>query len=120
MGFGPKTKYISFKGHAYVLNLDAIKRICLTASSEGSTKEVEISQVYEPDERGELSIASKVEHETKINGNPQNDMIVYDIVKMFILSLLENDKPSDIFEWDLGTTFAINTLLHWGILEEKI
>ena len=45
-------------------------------------------------------------------------MIVYDVVKMFVLALLENDKPRKEFEYDFGTAFAINTLLKWGVLEE--
>lgn len=110
-------KFLSFKGKKYALNLDAIKQVCLTPSSEG-TREYEISQVYEPDNDGTLAISSKVEHETRAN-NPQNDMIVYDIVKILVVSILENnDLPERDFQWGLGSTFAINTLLSWGVLEE--
>ena len=82
-------------------------------------KEIEITQVYEPDNTGDFAITSKVEHETKINKTPQNDMIVYDIVKLIIISLLENSNTEVDFQNDFGTVFAINTLLSWGILEEK-
>ena len=46
-------------------------------------------------------------------------MIVYDIVKLIIISLLENSNTEVDFQYDFGTVFAINTLLSWGILEEK-
>ena len=109
---------IKFKGHSYALNLEKLKEICLSSSSEGGAKEYEISQVYETQDNGELTLSSKVEHETKAMGNPQNDMIVYDIVKMLIVSLLENDTPeAEFVDFDFGTAFAINTLLSWGVLE---
>ena len=113
--------YIDWGGRIFVLNLDKFKEVCTPKASELGTREYEISQVYgySPDEEdGEFGLQSKVEHETKGVGNPQNDMIVYDVVKMLILALLENDKPKKEFEYDFGTTFAINTLLNWGVLEE--
>ena len=111
-------KYIAFKGKKYALNLDKLKEVCLTPSSENGSKEIEITQVYEPDSRGDLSMSSRVEHETKLNKTLQNDMIVYDIVKLLILALLENNNIEDGFKYDFSTTFAINTLLNWGVLEE--
>lgn len=111
-------KYITFKGKRYALNLDAFKAVCTPTTKELRTSEYEISQVYESDENGELNMSSKVEHETKGNGNPQNDMIVYDVVKMLLVSLLENDKTEDNFEYDFGTTFALNTLISWGVITE--
>ena len=114
-----KNKYIAFNGKKYALNLERLKDVCLTPSSEYGGKEIEITQVYEPDNTGDFAITSKVEHETKINKTPQNDMIVYDIVKLIIISLLENNNTEADFQNDFGTAFAINTLLSWGILEEK-
>ena len=114
-----KGKYITFNGKIYALNLERLKEVCLTPSSEYGAKEMEITQVYEPDNAGEFSISSRVEHETKVNKTPQNDMIVYDIVKLIIISLLENDNIEADFQYDFGTVFAVNTLLSWGILEEK-
>ena len=112
--------YIEWGGRIFVLNLNKFKEVCTPKVSELGTREYEISQVYgsDDDDEGEFKLQSRVEHETKGAGNPQNDMIVYDIVKMLILALLENDKPKKEFEYDFGTTFAINTLLNWGVLEE--
>lgn len=112
-------KYIAFNGKKYALNLERLKEVCLTPSSEYGGKEMEITQVYEPDSSGDFAISSRVEHETKVNKTPQNDMIVYDIVKLIIISLLENENSEAEFQYDFGTAFAINTLLSWGILEEK-
>lgn len=114
----PNRKYLTFKGKRYVLDLDAFKSVCTPTSKELRTSEYEISQVYESDQDGELNLSSKVEHETKGNGNPQNDMIVYDVVKMLIVSLLENDKTEKEFEYDFGTVFALNTLISWGVITE--
>lgn len=111
-------KYISFNNKKYAMNLERIKEICLTPSTENGAREVEITQVYEPDSSGDYTIASRVEHETKVSKTPQNDMIVYDFVKLLIISLLENDNVEESFQYDFGTTLALNTLLSWGILEE--
>lgn len=111
-------KYISFGGKKYALNFERLKEVCLSSSSDGISKEMEITQVYEPDSSGEFSISSRVEHETKANKNLQNDLIIYEIVKLLILSLLENNNIEDGFKFDFSTAFAVNTLLSWGVLEE--
>lgn len=111
-------KYISFKGKKYVINLDVFKAVCTPITNDFGPREYEISQVYEPDENGELSMSSKVEHETKSTGNPQNDMIVYDVVKLLLVSILENDKTEKEFDYDFGTVFALNTLISWGVITE--
>lgn len=113
-----KDKFITFNGKRYAFNLEKVKEVCLTASQDSGSNEVEITNVYETNGDGDYTLASKVEHETKVNKNPQNDMIVYDIVKLLIISLLENDNIEETFQYDFGTSLAINTLLSWGILEE--
>lgn len=110
---------VKFGNYTYKLNLEKLKKVCLTASLEGGTKEVEIAQTYEADVINEtLNLTHKVEHETKTFGNSQNDMIVYDIVKLMIISLLENNYSEKEFEVGFGTQIAINTLIEWGILEK--
>jgi len=113
-----KSKYITFKGKKYVIDLNAFKSVCTPYSKDLGTREYEISQVYERADNGEFDLSSKVEHETKSNGNPQNDMIVYDVVKMLLVSLLENDKIEQEFDYDFGTVFALNTLISWGVIVE--
>ena len=75
-------KFISFDGKKYAFNLERLKEVSLTSSSEKGAREVEITQVYEPDGSGDYTISSRVEHETKVSNTPQNDMIVYDFVKL--------------------------------------
>ena len=113
-----KDKHIKFAGKIYAINLEKFKEVCTPPASDLGTREYEITQVSEADDRGEFALQSKVEHETKGAGNPQNDMIVYDVVKMLIVSLLENDKTQHDFDYDFGTALAINTLLSWGVIEE--
>ena len=109
---------IKFGKHTYKINLLKLKEVCLSSSSEGGTREVQIAQTYEMDESGEFELQTKVEHETKTIGNVQNDMIIYDIVKILIISLLENTNTEKEFEITFGLQLAVNTLLSWGILEE--
>ena len=110
-------KYVSFGKYTYSLNLVKLKEICLSSSSEGGIKEIQIAQTYEANSNDELELMTKVEHETKTIGNAQNDMIIYDIVKILIISLLENTETEKNMEITFGTQIAINTLLSWGILE---
>lgn len=112
-------KYISFGGKIYALNLEKLKEVCLTSSQEGGAKEIEITNVYEPNNDGEYTMSSRVEHETKVTKTLQNDMIIYDIVKLLLISLLENDNVEENFQIDFGTALAVNTLISWGVLEEK-
>ncbi len=112
-------KYLHFGEHTYVLKLDKIKELCLSPSKDGGGREIQIAQTYEVDENDELNLVSKVEHETKSIGNIQNDMIIYDIFKLLLVSLLENNNTQDNFELTFSNVLVINTLLDWGILEIK-
>lgn len=113
-----KRKKVHFNGYDYYINLEKLKEVCLSSSKDGGTKEIQIAQTYEMDETGEFGLQTKVEHETKTIGSSQNDMIIYDIVKLLIISLLENDNTEQEFRVTFGLQIAINTLLAWGILEE--
>lgn len=113
-------KYIEFNSKKYVLNLDKIKEICFSSSVHGGSNEVEISQIYDTQdsENGELSLSQKIEHETKVIGNQQNDMIMHDTLKLLLVALLENDQQEKGFQYTFSNVIAINTLLRWGVLEE--
>lgn len=111
-------KYFTFKGHRYAINFEKLKFVCLTSSENGGTTENEVSYAYEVLENGNLNMTSKVDHETVVKGNPQNDMIIYDIVKLLILSLLDNNANEGDFEETFGFTLALNSLLAWGVVEE--
>jgi len=111
-------KYLSFRNKKYSFNYNRIKEICLGSSTDGGQKEFEISQVYDVQDSGELTLSSKVEHETKISGNAQNDMIMYDILKMIMVVLLDDTQPSENYQETFSGILALNTLLSWGVIEE--
>ena len=113
-----KKRKMRFDGHDYYINLEKLKEVCLSSPKDVGTKEIQIAQTYEMDETGEFGLQTKVEHETKTMGSSQNDMIIYDIVKLLIVSILENNSTEQGFEITFGLQIAINTLLAWGILEE--
>lgn len=119
MNTSNKNNLFSFGGRKYFLDLAKLKDVCITPSNKDGNNELEISQAYEVDDSGELKLSSKIEHETKTFGTPQNDMIVYDFVKLLIVSLLEYDGTEDL-EDDMGIVVTVNTLLYWGILKEVI
>ena len=114
------SKYIEYHGKRYALDYNKLKEICLSSSTEKGTSEIEISQAYEVNDAGQLEIASKVEHETKTDSIPQNDMIIYDLVKILLMSLLDNATTQSFDNMDIGSAITINTLLYWGILVEVI
>lgn len=114
----PNDKYITFNSKKYAFNLNKIKEICLNSSHDGVSKEFEISQIYDTQDSGELSLSQKIEHETKISGNAQNDMIMYDVLKLLIVTVLENAQPQDAYQEVFSNALAMNTLIHWGVIEE--
>lgn len=117
MGNKKKGQLIEIYGKNYAFNLERVREVCLMNSESGGTIQQEISQVYDRQDDGEYMLSSKAEHETKIIGNAQNDMIIYDIVKLFIVTLLDNDLTNED-GIDLGTALALNTMIDWGLLYE--
>lgn len=111
--------YIKFGGVKYAFDLDAIKKFCLISSDQNG-KETEVTEGYDTNEDGALTLSSKILREVKSNGNPQNDMIIYDVVKLFIMRLLENNSSEHEFNCDIdfSTALAINTMLKWKMLIE--
>ena len=113
-------KYIKFNNKYYVINLNKLKEVCLKSSMYGGdTKEIEISQTYERQDNGEFELSGKLEHETKLIGHNQNDMMIYDIVKIMLVNILEyNSNSNQSFSPTLGISLSLNTLINWGIIEE--
>lgn len=116
--FKMKTDFVVFGNYTYRLNFEKLKEVCLTSSKDCTQKEIEITQNYQLDDDDELNIVEKTEHEVKMLGNSQNDMIIYDIFKLLLVSLLENDSTINEFKPTFGTSLAINTLIGWGVLEK--
>lgn len=107
---------ITHANRKYLIDLDKLKEVCMLKDKES---ENEITTTYETNDEGDLTMTAKLLREVKSIGNAQNDMVVYDVVKMFIGRLLENQDRSDIdFQVDFSTALAFNTLLGAGILIE--
>lgn len=104
----------------YALDLEKIKQFCLTSDKEKGGQ-VEVMEVQEPSDNGILGVVSKTVHEVKSTGNPQNDTIAYDLIKLFIVTLLDNDFKCDsgnISDMTFGMRMAFNTLYEAGFLYE--
>ena len=108
-------KYIKFQGKTYALNLERLKDVCFNSSSGQS--DVEISEVYEPDVEGVLTITQKAKHETKASKSVENNEMFFEIIKMLLISILENEVPEPDYTMDFGTAFALNSLIHWGVID---
>ena len=115
--FNNTSKYIKFGEFTYSLNLSKLREICLLSSTDIGNKEIQIVQTYDVDVDEGLSLSQKIEHETKSMGGNLNGM-VYEILKLFIITLLENTESVKEFTPTFGTTFVINTLLEWDILRK--
>lgn len=110
-------KYITFAGKKYTFDFTKLKEACLISDNQ-KNNEKEITEAYERDDDGNIAMSSKIIREVKTPGNSQNDMIIYDIIKLFIIRLMENTLLEHEFEPDFSTSLAFNTLINWGFLKE--
>lgn len=109
--------YVTVENKCYAFDIKAIEKLCLKSSGEKDI-ENEITETYEKDDEG-LTLNGKIVREIKTNGNPQNDMITYDFVKLFIMRLLDNASfVNETFQMDFSTSLALNTLIKWKLLVE--
>lgn len=113
--------YVTIYGKKYAFDVNKIKEICIESSNDDDDSENEITTTYEKNDDGSLEISGKLIREVKTGNNTQNGMIVYDVIKLFIMRLLENTevitrttRPSI----DFSTSLALNTLIKCGILVE--
>lgn len=110
---------LTFNGKCYRLNINKINEFCLVSSGKNGN-EREITEAYENDENGEFRLSSKINREITTAGNSQEDMIVYDFIKVLVSKLLDcnvdtRDTENDV---DFGFALAFNTLLTEGMIEE--
>lgn len=115
-----ENRFLVIDNKRYALDLDKIKKFCLTSDKEKGGQ-VEVMEVQEPGDNGLLGVVSKTVHEVKSTGNPQNDTISYDLIKLFIVTLLDNDLKYDdntVEEMTFAMRLAFNTLVEAGFLYE--
>ena len=103
---------VVFNGRKYAFDLNKVKEFCLVSDKEKGG-EVEIVEMYEPMTSGAMTTTNRTVRELKSQGNPQNDTINYDLVKLFITTVLTTEN-----ELDYATKMAFNTLLQMGIIYE--
>ena len=107
-------------GRKYAMDIVKIKNFCLTSDKEKGGQ-VEVMEVQEPGDNGLLGVVSKTVHEVKGSGNPQNDTIAYDLIKLFIVTLLDTDVKYDsstLNNMTIGMRLAFNTMLEAGLIYE--
>ena len=112
------TKYtITFDRKKYALDLDAINKFCFKDNKD-ALKERELTESYEwDDEIDDMHIVNRITRD--VNGSDsQDNMIIYDLVKLFIVRLLDNASITKEFEMDFSTSLAINTLIKYGMMVE--
>lgn len=107
--------YIYIGNKIYAMNLQKIADFCLV-SDKLKNKESEVTEGYEVTDDNGPELVSKVVREIKTNGNPQNDTIKYDLIRIFIDVVLgaEGILP----EMTTGMKIAFNTLLENDFLYE--
>jgi len=117
-------RYVVFNNKKYAFNLSKIKQFCVVSDKE-TGKETEVIEAYELDSDETMKMTSKTCRDVKGAGNPQNDTIMYDLVKMFILPLVTNEQPflSDgttvtTVTTDFSVMLCMNTMLEAGFLYE--
>ena len=110
--------YVTIYGKKYAFDMNKIKDICVESSSDEDA-ENEITTTFEKDDNGNLEISGKLIREIKSGSNAQNGMIIYDVIKLFIIRLMDNSEVmTDQVQVDFSTSLALNTLINCGILIE--
>ena len=107
--------YIYIGNKIYAMNLQKIADFCLV-SDKLKNKESEVTEGYEVTDENGPELVSKVVREIKTNGNPQNDTIKYDLIRIFIDTVLAAEGMMP--EMTTGMKIAFNTLVENGFLYE--
>ena len=107
--------YIYIGNSIYAMNLQKIADFCLV-SDKLKNKESEVTEGYEVTDDNGPELVSKVVREIKTNGNPQNDTIKYDLIRLFIDAVLASEGI--LPEMTIGAKIAFNTLLDNGFIYE--
>lgn len=110
---------LTFAGKRYRLNINRINEYCFT-SNRRQDADREITEAYETDENGEFRMISRINREITDAGGNQDDMIMYDFIKVITVKLLDSGVKTGANETDVdfGFALAFNTLLSEGMIEE--
>lgn len=113
-----KNYYVNYDGRCFAINTQALIDYCLV-SEDKMIRDNEITEGYErlSDEDASLTLTSRVIRENSGASNPQNDMITYDVVKMFLTIVLGQSDEDSPFQ-NISFALAFNTLTQMGFLYE--
>ena len=118
-------RFYVINGRKYAFDLEKIKKFCLVSDSQRNT-ENEVIENYVMDEDGPV-LDNKTVRDVKSSGNPQNDTIIYDLLKLFIATLLNQevpmflegvDRPDSNIALDFASSLAMNTMREMGFIYE--
>lgn len=111
-------KYFVIFGKTYTIDMSAVRKYCLGDITESGRKcDIEITSGYEMSDDVDKNLVqtSKIIREVKSDNDSQYNLLVWDIVKSFIMNLLES---VDGFTFSFSNALAFNTLVKEGILVE--
>lgn len=111
-------KYFVIFGKPYAINMSAVRKYCLGDITESGRKcDIEITSGYEMSDDVDKNLVqtSKIIREVKSDNDSQYNLLVWDIVKSFLMNLLES---VDGFTFSFSNALAFNTLVKEGILVE--
>ena len=100
----------------YCFDFEKIKALCF-CSGEKKTVDTKVTDVMSFDAQEDNSLLTQKVVEENSYNNTQNDVLMQDIVKTFIIRLLEAPEGVDD-EMDFSTALAFNTCLNSGIIKE--
>lgn len=101
----------------YIFDLTKINNFIFEPNTSSSNVNSEIIETYEQDEiTNEFNLNNKVMREVKDNDFSNQQTIRYDLLKIFIQTLMNVSTDGD--DMSLGESVIINTLLHEGIIKE--
>lgn len=102
----------------YVLDLDNLSKFIFEDSSTKRDSESEISEIYVLDENtNEMVMNSKQLRELKGGDTTPQATIKYDMIKMFIDTMLGLDVSEDSM-WTFGEALIFNTMADYGFIKE--
>lgn len=115
-----KKYYIEYDGKIFAVDAEALIEYCLKSENK-DVQDRELTEGYErlSEDSDELTLTSKVIRENTGVSNPQNDMITYDLIKMFLSIVLSQNDEDTPFN-NVSFAIAFNTLVHMGFLIEII
>ena len=108
--------YCVFNGKKYAFDFSRLEELFVSLNGQDN-REKEITESYALNDRNEMELNGKINRETKVYGIPQNRLLTYDIIKMFLERILNDDAmPDDPI--DASLSLALNSLLNLGVLTE--